>query len=233
MPVQLLSCHCQSRKFRHLISPRPFLPLLHLWASPVSLPLLTYHNQSLRSPSHAWLMTSPSITSSEDRTKSLLLSTSIPHAGGWLSVIPSSNLGLHFLDSEFRLSLRYWLGLPLANVSVSCPVCSRPSDHSLACGGNNDRILRHNAIRDIILTAAALSPRREVPSLIPGSLSRPANVYLPNWSSSCFGCHRHLPSPNANLQAASDRGSALLVAEARKRTLHQESCRAAGVTFRC
>ena len=68
-------------------------------------------------------------------------------------------------------SLRYWLGLPLSSDAVSCPVCPRPSDpygdHSLACGGNNDRILRHNAIRDVILTAAqsaALSPPREVSS---------------------------------------------------------------------
>ena len=44
--------------------------------------------------------------SSDDRSMALLLSTSIP------GVIPSSNLGLHFLDAEFRLCLRYWLGIP-------------------------------------------------------------------------------------------------------------------------
>ena len=179
-------------------------------------------------------------TSSEVRSRALLLSTSISHAGGWLSVIPSSNLGLHFLDSEFRLCLRYWLGFPLSSGSVACPVCSRPfdpfGDHSLACGGNNDRILRHNAIRDIISTAAqsaALSPRREVPSLIPGSLSHPADVYLPHWSQGHPAALdvtviSHLQQQTLS-QAACDRGSALLVAEARKRTLHHEGCRAAGV----
>ena len=55
-----------------------------------------------------------------------------------------------------------------------CPICSRladPSgDHALACGGNGDRSVRHNALRDVIFSvaqSAALSPRREVPSLLP------------------------------------------------------------------
>ena len=123
------------------------------------------------------------------RSRALLLSTSIPHAGDWLGVLPSSNLGLHFLDCEFRLCLQYWLGVPLAGDFSSCPICSRPADplgdHALACGGNNDRVLRHNSLRDVIFSAvqsAALSPRREVPSLVPDSLSHPADVYLPHWS---------------------------------------------------
>ena len=122
------------------------------------------------------------------RSRALLLSTSIPHAGDWLRVLPSSNLGLHFLDCEFRLCLQYWLEVPLAGDFSSCPICSRPvdpsGDHALACGGNNDRVLRHNSLRDVIFSAvqsAALSPRREVPSLVPDSLSRPADVYLPHW----------------------------------------------------
>ena len=83
--------------------------------------------------------------------------------------------------------------------------------------------------------SAALSPRREVPSLIPGSLSRPADVYLPHWSQgrpAALDVTVISPLQHQTLsQAASDRGSALLVAEARKRTLHHEGCRAAGVTF--
>ena len=175
MPVHPLSYHCQIRRSSHLTLPLPSLPLIHLLASPMSHPLRTYHTQSLRSPSHVWLMTLPSITSSEDCSKALL------HPSCWC-VIPSSNLGLH---SEFRLCLQYWLGLHLSSDTVSCPVCSRPSDpfgdYSLACGGNNDRILRHNAIGDIILTTAQsadLSPHQEVSSLIPGSLSRPAEIYV-------------------------------------------------------
>ena len=124
----------------------------------------------------------------------------------------------------------------------SCPICSRPADpsgdHALACGGNNDRVLRHNSLRDVIFSAvqsAALSPRREVPSLVPDSLSRPADVYLPHWSHgrpaavdvtviSPLQCH-------TLSQSASLQGYALSVAEKRKRAVHFEDCRRVGVSF--
>jgi len=70
----------------------------------------------------------------------------------------------------------------------ACPVCQNVADtlgdHQVGCGGNSDRISRHNAIRDVVYSAAqsaALCPRKEVPSLIPGSRSRPTDIYLPNW----------------------------------------------------
>ena len=73
-----------------------------------------------------------------------------------------------------------------------CSVCKsgadRFGDHQVGCGGNPDRIHWHNSIRDAVYSAAqsaALAPRRKVPSLIPGSQSRPANVYLPNWHRGC------------------------------------------------
>ena len=57
-------------------------------------------------------------------------------------------------------------------------------DHQVGCGGNGDRIFRHDSIRDALFSAAqsvALVPQKEAPSLIPGSSSRPTDVYLPNW----------------------------------------------------
>ena len=57
-------------------------------------------------------------------------------------------------------------------------------DHHVGCGGNGDRIHRHNSIQDAIFLAArtaALAPMRELPSLIPGSQARPADIFLPNW----------------------------------------------------
>ena len=62
------------------------------------------------------------------RFKALALSTSSPHAGDWLHVIPSSALGLHMLDWEFRLCLLYWLGVVLSREDWICPVCSSNSD---------------------------------------------------------------------------------------------------------
>ena len=43
-------------------------------------------------------------SSPTDCSRALLLSTSIPHAGDWLGVLPSPSLGLHFLDVDPTLS---------------------------------------------------------------------------------------------------------------------------------
>ena len=56
---------------------------------------------------------------------------------------------------------------------------------SLGCGGNGNRITRHNAIQDAIFSAtqsAALVPSKKMPNLISDSLSRPADVFFPTWS---------------------------------------------------
>ena len=52
-------------------------------------------------------------------------------------------------------------------------------DHQVGCGGNGDRIHRHDSLRDAIFSAgqsAALAPRKEVPSLIPNTQCRPADI---------------------------------------------------------
>ena len=52
------------------------------------------------------LSTAPSI-----RCRALALSSSQPHAGDWLNVLPSSSLGLHLQDHELKCCLQYWLGV--------------------------------------------------------------------------------------------------------------------------
>ena len=109
--------------------------------------------------------------------------------GDWLNVVPSPSLGLRLQDREFRCSLRYWLGVPLHNCPYPCPECRGTADifgdHKVGCGGSGDRISRHNNIRDVVFTAAqsaAFAPSKEAPGLVTGSLSRPADVFLPSWS---------------------------------------------------
>ena len=104
-------------------------------------------------------------------------------------MVPSPSLGLHLQDREFRRCLRYWLGVPLYNSSYSCPECHVTADpfgdHQVGCGGNGDRISRHNSIRDVVFCAvqsAALAPSKETPNLVPNSQSRPADILIPNWS---------------------------------------------------
>ena len=107
----------------------------------------------------------------------------------------------------------------------------------VGCGGNGDRIHRHDSIRDAVFSAAqsaALAPRKEVPSLIPGSSSHPAGVYLPNWTR---GQPAALDVTVISLQqltlqgAASTQGHALSVGTLRKNAAHADPCHDVGVTF--
>lgn len=177
----------------------------------------------------------------DTRSRALALSSAIPHAGDWLSVVPSRQLGLHFLDQEFRFCVQYWLGFS-SGQSSSCTVCSSPldpyGDHQVGCRGNRDLIRRHDSLRDIIFAAAqssALAPRKEMPSLIPGSCARPADVFLPQWDGgrpAALDITVISPLQAATVSDASViQGSALGVAEARKQALHAAACHRVGVNF--
>ena len=123
----------------------------------------------------------------DSRCRALALSSAISHVGDWLNIVPSSILGLHLHDHEFRLCLQCWLGLPMVEEGSICPIClcavDQFGDHQVWCGGNGDRIHRHDSVRDALFSAqtAALAPRKEVPLLIPGTRSRPADIFLPIW----------------------------------------------------
>ena len=100
--------------------------------------------------------------------KALALSSAIPHAGDWLNVVSSLALGLHLHDQEFRCSLQYWLGVNMFSVSYPCSFCKSTcdpyNDHQIECGGNKDRIHRHDSIIDALFfsaQSAAICPRKE------------------------------------------------------------------------
>ena len=123
-----------------------------------------------------------------------------------------------------------------------CPICQGVADafgdHQVGCGGNGDRIHRHNSIRDALFSAAqsaALAPQKEVLSLIPGSSSRPADVYLPNWKRGQPDALDVTVISSLQQQtlsgAAISPGHALRVGEMRKMNAHAEPCRAVGVLF--
>ena len=178
----------------------------------------------------------------DSRSQALALSTSIVHAGDWLNVVPSPALGLHMQDREFHFCLQYWLGLKMFDDRGPCPVCHSAAnpygDRQIGCSGNPDRIHHHNSVRDAIFSAAqaaALALRWEVPSLIPGTQSRPADVFLPNWARShpaALNITIISPLQQATLQgAATTQNHALLVGEAREFTAHDTQCQSAGITF--
>ena len=174
--------------------------------------------------------------------RALVHSSALPHAGDWLNGVPSSALGLHLQDQEFRCCLRYWLGVPLHSTSYCFPECRSTADpfgdHQVGCGGNGDRIARHNAIRDVLFLAAqsaALAPTREAPSVVPNSQSRPADILLPTWSRGrpvALDITVISPLQQQTLHAAaSTPGHALQVGVQRKLTTHLSACRSAGVEF--
>ena len=93
----------------------------------------------------------------------------------------------------------------------------------MGCGGNSDRIHRHNSIRDAIFSAAqiaALAPRRELTHLIPNRQSRPADIFLPSWDlgrPAALDISVISTLQNLTVQgAASTPGHALQVCEMRK-----------------
>ena len=153
-------------------------------------------------------------------------------------MLPSPGLGLHLHSKEFWLCLRYWLGLPLFAVSSACPQCLRPADtfgdQQVGCGGNGDRVVRHDALRNVIFTAlavqsAALGPRKKAPALIAGTQSRPADVFLPTWSRgqpTTLDVTVTSPIQALTIQEASTTaGHALEVATSRKLATHLSPCR--------
>ena len=179
----------------------------------------------------------------DTRSKVLALSSALPQAGASLNAIPSTILGLHLQDKEFWLCLQYWLGLRMFEDETFCPICQRVADaigdHHVGCGGNGDRILRHDSIHDALFSAAqsaALLPRKEAPSLIPGSSSHPADVYLPYWvhegPTSSPRCDGDLHPPTTDRDGSGQcAGHALQVGEDQKMVAHADACRAVGVVF--
>ena len=92
--------------------------------------------------------------------RALAHSLSLSHAGDWLNAIPSSSLGLHLMDREFRVCLQYWLGVPVFEYDVRCPVCSSPAD---------SRVTIRWAAGEIVTEYCATTPS-VTPSSIPLSL---------------------------------------------------------------
>ena len=129
-----------------------------------------------------------------------------------------------------------------SNQSSSCTACSSPldpyGDYQVGCHGNRDLIRRHDSLRDIIFAAAqssALAPRKEMPSLIPRSCARPADVFLPQWEGGQPVALDIMVISSVQAATVSDaaviQGSALGVAETWKQALHAAACHRVGVNF--
>ena len=130
----------------------------------------------------------------------------------------------------------------MADEVTPCPICSSAGDphgdHQVGCGGNGDQIHRHDSIRDAVFSAAqsaALAPQKEVPALITGTCSRPADIYLPNWMRGQPAALDVIVISTLQQQtlegAATTQGHALSMGKERKMAAHFEACRSVGVVF--
>ena len=178
---------------------------------------------------------------SSPANKARLLSVSAPHATSWLSVIPSTSQGLHLDPIEFRVAVKWWLGLDTSQGS-QCAFCPAHSldplgHHALTCKCGGDAVLRHNALRDTLvhfLHRAHASVQVEVGAgLFPDhSQSRPADILLQNWN---LGRPVALDisvvsplNPSTLAEAGATVGAVLEATESRKHQANDEKCSALG-----
>ena len=97
---------------------------------------------------------------------------------------------------------------------------------------------RHDRIRDKIFREAqqaSLNPQKEMPGLIPGSLSRPADIYVENWVDGrkvAFDVSVTSPTQEAVLVQAAHRPAAAIDArKSAKIRAHATNCRNQGIFF--
>ena len=133
------------------------------------------------------------------------------------------------MDSRsFGAALGYRLGIPLMSASdCRANSCSSPQDelgdHALHCRDDHGmKGGRHDRIRDKISKEAQranLHPTNEMPGLVPGSLSRPADIYIDNWVDGrkvAFDVSVTSPTQEAVIFQAADRPAAAI--DARKQS---------------
>jgi hypothetical protein len=109
------------------------------------------------------------------------------HSGAWLAATPSKALGTLIPTVEFRCLLKWHLGISQVSEDLAntpCPRCQVPMDvkgHHLVCCKNNNRVRRHMAIQDTVVTLArqaGLACRKEARA---DDNSRPGDILFLNW----------------------------------------------------
>ena len=153
---RILMCHCTSARNQ--------LPLVSLRFSTFS----QQHHSPIPRPKSLGTCERCPLRRCPLREGVLALLSALPHASDWLNGVPSTTLGLHVQDQKLRSCLHYLLGVSLHCSSYSCPEYLNTADpfgdHHVGCGGNRDRIIRRNAIWDVIFIV--------LPNLLPWLLLR-------------------------------------------------------------
>ena len=179
-------------------------------------------------------------TDNNRRDSARLLSLTLPQAGAFLNAIPNPSFGLSILPENFRVALKYRLGLPVYLSSHSCPACGKDSDvfgdHTITCSSEYERIHRHDTIRDAIFESAkfaGLSPIKEA-RVVAHSQSRPGDIFIDNWRGKQTAFDVAVTSPlsqTALPQSHKTAGAALSIMKTHKLNKHHRPCQINGIAF--
>lgn len=121
------------------------------------------------------------------RMQALLNGVSTNFAGAWLSAVPCKQRDQYLSPGEFKMALRYWLGVPIFDSDSQC-ICGVKvdcfGDHVLVCKNAGLLNERHNGMRDLLVEFARLagmSVKTETKGLLSGK-ERPADIYISNFN---------------------------------------------------
>ena len=127
----------------------------------------------------------------DERGKQRLLRVAQPHAGGFVTAVPSEEDGKDTIlrPRVFRTAIKYRLGVPVLSNEILCPLCTQTitvyGDHATCCAKSGDLITRHNTLRNWVNGIARdglLNPVLEKKGILgPTSGRRPGDVTIPNW----------------------------------------------------
>ena len=137
---------------------------------------------------HAWLVN----TAPNDREAQRLRRCAQPHAGCFITALPSEEDGRDTIlkPRNFRIAVAYRLGVHVIDREISCPLCMQTidkfGDHATCCSKRGSLLIRHNAVRDLVALIAQeglLNPQLEKQGILgPTTGRRPGDVTIPNWN---------------------------------------------------
>ena len=90
------------------------------------------------------------LSSSSEALRARLRAVSAPHAGAWLTALPSENLDQRMKHAEFVAAVKLWLGLPFLHTDCWRPKCDQVLDrlcaHATCCmSGRRGQVAQRTA----------------------------------------------------------------------------------------